>query len=111
MGNYIIASSQKVFEGSADTQLFLVSEQSDQKFLVSFSGFLNSTSDDLDAFRVSELLLYQGNNVRNILATVKKRSEENIVTEHHSFRRFELNPGLKEKCVEWLFAAQVLESL
>ena len=110
--DHIIASAQLVFAGSADTQVFLISEKhQSQKFLISFSGFLNSTSDSLDNFRCNEIDIYTGANVQNIIETTMKRSEKDVVSEHHSFRRFDLTPVLAQKIVEWMFSSDVLQSL
>ncbi len=106
----LIASAQLVFQGSADTQIFLINER-EQDFLISFSGFLNSTDDNIENFRCSEIILYTGVNVKNIVDTTLARSAENKVTEHHSFRQFDLTPKLKELLVDWLFNSEVLSSL
>jgi len=106
----IAMSSQLVFQGSADTQIFLINEK-EQDFLISFSGFLNSTDDNIENFRCSEIILYTGANVKNIVDTTLARSAENKRTEHHSFRQFDLTSKLKELVVEWLFNADMLQSL
>jgi hypothetical protein len=106
----LVASVQLVFQGSADTQIFLINEK-EQDFLLSFSGFLNSTDDKVVNFRCSEIVLYTGANVKNIVDTTLSRSAENKVTEHHSFRQFDLTPKLKELVVDWLFNAEILQSL
>jgi hypothetical protein len=108
--DYLVCSSQLVFAGSADSQIFLINEK-EQSFLISFSGFLNSTTDDVKNFRCSELVIYTGANVKNIIDTTLKRSAEGKVTEHHSFRRFELTAELKTLIVDWMFSAEVLQSL
>jgi len=105
--DYLIASAQLVFEGSADTQIFLITER-ERNFLISFSGFLNTTSDALDKFRCSEIDIYTGVNVPQIVKTTMKRSEDNMTTEHHSFRRFEITPELKQMMVDWMFSAEEL---
>ena len=92
--NLLIASSQLVFSGSADTQVFLITAK-EQKQIISFSGFLNSTTDSLEEFRPNEVNIYSGSNVKNIKETMLKRSAENMTNEHHSFRRFEVTPKLK----------------
>ena len=102
--DFLIASAQLVFEGSADTQIFLISERS-KKFLISFSGFLGSTSDKIENFRCSEIDIYTGANVSQIVKTTMKRSEDNMTTEHHSFRRFEITPQLKQLMIGWMFSA------
>ena len=106
----LVASAQLVFAGSADTQIFLINER-EQDFLISFSGFLNSTDDNIENFRCSEIILYMGANVKNIVDTTLARSAENKITEHHSFRQFDFTPKLKELVVEWLFSADMLQSL
>ncbi|MDC7247083.1 MAG: hypothetical protein PQJ35_01950 [Sphaerochaetaceae bacterium] len=106
----LVTSSQLVFQGSADTQIFLINEK-EQSFLISLSGFLNSTDDQLENFRCSEIILYTGANVKNIIDTTMKRSSENTITEHHSFRQFDLTPKLKELIVDWMFSAEMLQSL
>ncbi len=111
MEESIYASSQQVFEGSADTQLFLDSGKPDQSYVISFSGFLNTTTDDLEGYRATELIFYRGETAKNLLRTMKKRAEEGVVNEHHSFRRFPMTRELKEKIVEWMFKADVLDFL
>lgn len=109
---YLIASAQLVFAGSADTQIFLISEKHQkQGFLISFSGFLNSTTDSLDNFRCEEIVIYSGANVQNIIETTMKRSEEDKVTEHHSVRKIDITPELKQLMVDWMFSADLLMSL
>jgi hypothetical protein len=107
----IVSSGQLVFEGSVDTQLYLISGKPDQSILISFTGFLDSTSQDIEHFRVAEMLIYSGGNVKRIIDTVMKRSQEDIVNEHHSFRRFNLTTSRKELIVGWMFSAQTLENL
>ena len=106
----LIASSQLIFAGSADTQIFLVDEK-EQFFLISFSGFLNRTTDSLDMFRSDEVIIYTGSNINRIKETVLKRSAENMETEHHSFRQFDITPELKEQIINWLFSSETLQSL
>lgn len=106
----LVASAQLVFAGSADTQIFLINER-DHNFLISFSGFLSSTSAPLTDFQCDEIIIYQGANVKNIIDTTLKKSAENQVTEHHSFRQFDITPKLKELMVEWLFTSDTLMSM
>lgn len=105
----IYLSSQLVFKGSADSQVFLIDEEKKQKSIISFTGFLNTTSDSLDKFRVSDLVIYNGNSVDQIRETSLTRSKDNTITEHHSFRRFDLTPGYSEMIVRWLFEAEDIE--
>lgn len=106
----LVCSSQLVFTGSADTQIFLINEAA-QKSLISFSGFLNSTDDNIENFRCSEIIIYTGANVRNIIETTLKRSADNQVNEHHSFRQFDITPKLKQLIVDWTFTAEMLDSM
>jgi hypothetical protein len=112
LNDYLIVSSQLVFAGSADTQLYLVSSKHQNKnFLISFSGFLNTTADSVENFRCSEINIHTGANVKDIIGTLMERSKDNKVTEHHSFRRFPLTPQLKQLVVEWIFSADLLMSM
>jgi len=94
-----------LFPGSADTQLFLINDKKEQSFLISFSGYLNSTTDPLEGFRPSEVILYKGSNVKNIRDTAMQRSADKIENEHHSFRRISLTTKLKEMIIDWIFVA------
>ena len=103
---YLAVSSQLVFAGSADTQIFVMSDEVPNQ-LLSFSGFLGSTSDDIENFRISDAILYTGSNVGNIFTTTNKRIADNKTSEHHSFRRFEINTSLMRKMFNWLFEIEL----
>lgn len=106
----LIASSQLVFKGSADTQVFLITGK-EQKSLISFSGFLKSTDQDINHFDCHEIIIYTGAQVKNIIATSLERSKNNGMSEFHSFRRFDLSEELKIKIVDWLFGTEDLQVL
>lgn len=106
----IYVSSQLVFEGSADSQLFLIDEKQKQKFIISFTGFLPSTTTtDLKTFRVEEITIYDGESVDRIRNTALARIEKGVVTENHSFRRFDLTDENKTVIAEALFSANDVE--
>ncbi len=64
----LVCSSQLVFQGSADTQIFLINEK-EQNFLISFSGFLSNCAENVENFRPNEVIIYRGANVKNIVTT------------------------------------------
>ena len=104
----LIASSQLVFKGSADTQVFLITGK-EQKSLISFSGFLKSTDQDISNLDCHEIIIYTGAQVKNIISASLERSKKNTISEFHSFRRFDLSEELKLKLVDWLFGAEDLQ--
>lgn len=112
MNSFFIVSSQLVFEGSADTQVFLINKEHQTKdFLISFSGFLNSTRDNIENFRCSEMIIYTGENVKDIVETTMQRSKESRTTEHYSFRRYPVSSGLKPMVVDWIFSVEQLMTM
>jgi len=106
----LIVNSQLVFEGSADTQVFLITGKP-QQFLISFSGFLKSTDEDILKFNCHEVIIYTGAQVQRIVETSLERSKDNTISPFHSFRRFILTDQLKMKIVDWMFNAEDLQTM
>lgn len=107
---YILyCSSQLVFEGSADSQIFVLDTEKSMNFIISFTGFLPSTTSGLKDFRVEEISIYDGNSVSRIRDTALARIEKGVVTENHSFRKFDLTDENKALIVDWMFNANDIE--
>jgi hypothetical protein len=105
----VILSSRQVWEGSAETELFLISRNPDPLF--SFSGFLPTVSHDPEALSPDALKIYTGDQAHQIRETILARTEKPVISDFHSFRRIIPSDKLLHRIAEWLFTVEEVISL
>jgi hypothetical protein len=97
---YILCRSDQIAATSFDTQLFIITEKS-QEFLLSFSGFLDAENQSLMKFEPHEVIIYSKNRAAGIKEGLQKQN----------LRRVEFTSGLKSRLADWIMETEVLLNL
>lgn len=104
----LIVSSQLVYKGTADTQIYLISPENPD-FLILFTGFLGTTDEDINQFQCLEIIYYTGSQVDKIIKMAMSRGQEKITTPFLSYRRIGDTDEIAAKMVDWLFTIEDIE--